>query len=177
LGNAVPLAERQIVERIPICHVDQDGSVRQLTAAGPSLAAHLNHGDAPGGVILPEGSTFSASASWNAGTTPDFAFDGEVAPWSSWNSGLFPTQWIEVDFGSPQRFSVINAVVNQTPDGATVHEVALDGTPVVTWSGTTVMGQVLSHTFPGMQQAQRIRITTTSSPSWVAWFEIQVLGC
>jgi hypothetical protein len=113
-----------------------------------------------------------------ADPAPDFAFDGIVAAWSSWNSGDFASQWIEVDFGTPRRFSVIEGVVNQLPlSGATLHEVTLDGTSAFTWSGTTVHEQVLSYRFSGMQTAQRIRITTTASPSWVAWFEIRVLGC
>ena len=168
----------QIVDRVQVCHVDENGVINGLYAAGPSLAAHLGHGDARGGILSTASATFSASSSANTGTTPEWAFDGVVEAWSSWNSGSFPTQWIEVDFGAPVRFSRIEAVVNQLPlSGNTSHSVTLDGTAAFDWTGFTNHLDVLSHSFSAIQQAQRIRITTTASPSWVAWFEIRVIGC
>jgi hypothetical protein len=61
--------------------------------------------------------------------------------------------------------------------GTTVHEVRLDDVLVHTWSGTTTLNQVLSHLFGSPASAQRVRITTTASPSWVAWYEIRLLRC
>ena len=155
-----------------------------MTAAGPSLAAHLAHGDAFGGRVMPAGSTFSASQSWApAGSPtgafdPHWAFDGIVEAWSQWNSGDFPVQWIEVDFGTPQRFSAISAIPSRLPlTGASTHEVYLDGVLAFTWSGTNMSAQPLVHDFGAFQQAQKVRITTTASDSWAAWFEIAVLGC
>ena len=83
-----------------------------------------------------------------------------------------------MEFGSPQRFSSITALINQFPvTSFTNHDVTLDGVPAFSWSGVTNNREVLSHTFGTMQTAQRVRITTTASLSWVAWFEIRVLGC
>ena len=125
-------------------------------------------------LTLPAGTTFSASSSY-AGAGPAMAFDGNPA--TLWNAGAHPIHWIEVDFGSPQELSGIHALVSQSPAGNTVHQVSLDGILAFTWSGNTSDYQWLDHAFAAPQTARRVRITTTSSPSWVAWFEIQILGC
>jgi hypothetical protein len=65
----------------------------------------------------------------------------------------------------------------QTPAGFTNHNVTLDGVPAFTWAGNTTEFDWLSHTFGTMQYAQTVRITTTASPSWVGWLEIELIGC
>ena len=164
--------------KVDVCHVDGQGVVHLINVSANALPAHLAHGDAlPGPLALPAGTTFSASNSWGGPTySLEKAFDGDLVNFG-WNAGGFPTNWIQVDFGSPQRFSAISAVVDQLPDGITNHDVALDGAPAFSWSGYTENLDVLSHTFATMQTAQTVRITTTVSPSWVAWREIQLIGC
>jgi hypothetical protein len=55
--------------------------------------------------------------------------------------------------------------------------VTLDGAAAFSWSGNTAEFQWLTHTFATMQYAQTVRITTTVDPSWVAWLEIELIGC
>ena len=163
--------------KIDVCQVDQDGIIHKISVGANALPAQLANGGALAGtLVLPAGANVTASNTWDAAHAPLLAFDGDLL--TNWNSGAFPTQWIEVDFGSPQRFSVITARVNQTPTvGTTNHDVALDGQSSFSWSGETHNDDVLSHTFATMQTARRVRITTTASPSWAAWFEIQFKGC
>ena len=66
------------------------------------------------------------------------------------------------------------ALVDQTPSGSTAHDISIDGATVFPWSENTSRFDVLSHTFPALQAARTVRITTTTSPSWVTWFEIQL---
>jgi hypothetical protein len=82
-----------------------------------------------------------------------------------------------VNFASPQAFSKIRAWVTQSPASTTNHNVTLDGAPAFSWFGGTSDYDWLSHTFPTMQYAQTVRITTTQSESWVGWLEIEVIGC
>ena len=113
--------------KVSVCHVGADGSVQLKSVGANTVAAHLGHGDAlPGVMALPAGTTFSASTTnfW-AGGTMEHAFDGN----NLWNSGLYPVQWIEVNFGSPQPFSKITGLVAQSPNGTTNHNVTLDGAP------------------------------------------------
>ena len=75
---------------------------------------------------------------------------------------------------SPQTFSGMVALVDQTPSGLTAHEISIDGATAFSWSENTSRFDLLSHTFPALQAARTVRITTTTSPSWVTWFEIQL---
>ena len=138
-----------------------------------ALPGHLGHGDfvpGDGSFILPAGSTFSASNTWVDRGPPSNAFDGNTT--TEWNAGGGPTQWIQVDFGSPQVITGLTASIDQVPDGFTNHDVTLDGVAAFSWTGNTVTGQTLSHTFASPQSVQVVRITTTDSPSWVAWVDI-----
>ncbi len=172
----------QPIPWVDICHLNPDGVVTARAVPQMALANHLAHGDVRYAVTIPAGAAFSASA-WIAGNpafapdrTPQRAFDGDDT--IGWNAGDWPLQWIEVDFGSPQTFRRIAARVDQTPaTGATVHEVSVDNVLVRTWSGTTSLGEWLDHDLGAQVSAQRVRITTTASPSWVAWYEIRFLRC
>ena len=77
----------------------------------------------------------------------------------------------------PQSFWKITTLVDQYPSGNTNHQVSLDGTPSFRWTGVTNYGDLLSHKFDTMKTAQRVRVTTTQSPSWVAWREISFPQC
>jgi RHS repeat-associated protein len=119
----------------------------------------------------------NASAT-NGADAPALAVDGNEA--TSWIAGGFPTQWIELDLGQASSVTKLRLKVNQTPDGATTHQIAggtTQGTlaPLATLSGTTQTGQWLEATFTAAS-VRYVRVTTTSSPSWVAWAEIEVYG-
>lgn len=132
-----------------------------------------------------DSSSYTASSSWNADPTPDFAFDGDFD--TGWNAGTYSTSWIEVDLGMSTDLTQILLSVTQAPDGPTTHEVwssssnsigwdTSDATLSYTFSGDTSTGQLLSATFLTPLTAQYIQIRTVSSPSWVAWNEIQVMS-
>jgi len=109
------------------------------------------------------------------------AVDG--SPGSGWNSGDGPVQWIEIDLGEAATVAEVRLVVQQFPAGHTEHRVygrAAPGAALVllhTFSGDTTDGDILSFAFPdGAAAVRMLRVETVSSPSWVAWREIEVLG-
>jgi len=157
-----------------VCHVDDQGHVSLISVAISEVAGHLAHGDALAGQLATAGATFSASNTWDF-RVPARAFDGNYS--TNWNAGAPPTQWIEIDFGSPQRFSAMTVKTDQWPSGFTRHNISLDGAAGFSWAGQTGDQEHLFHSFDTMQTARRVRITTTDSPSWVAWYEIMILGC
>jgi hypothetical protein len=122
----------------------------------------------------------------NGNSAPCNVADGNTS--TGWNSGGFATQWIQFDLGRVTSVRKIRANVNQLPAGATVHTISVvrdpnNLTPVYTWNGYTQDGQWLeavSDDFGGPYEGggniRYIRITTTSTPSWVAWHEIEVYG-
>lgn len=98
-----------------------------------------------------------------------------------WNSGAFSPEWIEIDLGAASTITEIRLLVEQHPAGETVHQV-IGWTPnrarqlIVELRGFTRNGQWLSHTpATPLEGIQYMRIATVSSPSWVAWREIQIV--
>ena len=119
------------------------------------------------------------ASSWLPEEPPEFAVDGEP---TQWGAGDDPTQWIQVDLGEPTAVALIRLIVAQWPAGETTHQV---------WGRGPGEELRLLHEFRGFTQEgdllefipvdpipniQIIRVTTTQSPSWVAWKEIEVYG-
>lgn len=110
-----------------------------------------------------------------------YAIDGD--PGTIWNSGDGPPQWIEIDLGAPRNIQEIRLVISQYPAGATTHRLLVRGpdpgttfTLLQTFTGETTDSQIMEYiaTIP-LQDIQVIRIETTTSPSWVAWREVEVI--
>ena len=98
-----------------------------------------------------------------------------------WNSGGGPTQWIEIDLGAEYNIQEISLITSQYPEGRTVHRVlgrSASGqfVELTKFDGNTADGQTLvfSPADP-MQNIRYIRVETVTSPSWVAWREIEVI--
>ncbi|HET6845951.1 MAG TPA: discoidin domain-containing protein [Anaerolineales bacterium] len=108
------------------------------------------------------------------------AVDGDVG--TLWNSGDAPTQWIEIDLGAEYSIRAIRMVPSQYPAGRTVHRVTVRGADgsareLYVFDGATEDGQVLEHVLASPEVGVRyVRVETVSSPSWVAWREIEVIA-
>src|SRR5437660_1403800 len=90
----------------------------------------------------------SASNSWG-GNVPGLAFDSDRT--TAWGSGDYPPQWIEVDLGEPIAIARIRLIVEQFPNGRTVHRVlgrAAEGSyrELKRFEGLTSTGQSLEWT-------------------------------
>jgi hypothetical protein len=127
------------------------------------------------------GGAYSASATYPANPTT-MAFDGDL--FNQWNAGNFPTQWIEVNLQQTFALGRVRLHIEQSPNGQTTHQVWISNNPIGasltgatlahTFSGSTVNGQVLEVAWNGTISARYVQIRTTSSPSYVAWREVQV---
>ena len=79
---------------------------------------------------------------------------------------------------------LVKRFVFQTPAGATTHEVYGKGPGtngawqlLHTFRGDTTDGEALDQAWPKVVTGvESIRIITTSSPSWVGWREIEIIG-
>jgi hypothetical protein len=127
---------------------------------------------------LAPGSEVTASA-YLPNEAPANAVDGAGA---QWGAGASPPQWIQVDLGEPRPIRLIRLTVAQYPDGETTHQIHVRGPTgdlqlVHTFSEFTRDGQVLSFVpAEPLADIRFVRIVTTSSPSWVAWREIEVVA-
>lgn len=110
------------------------------------------------------------------------AVDGDPATF--WNAGGFPPQWIEIDLGRPCDIKGARLITSQTPAGPTTHEVYGKGPGtggawqlLHRFQGDTADGQALDQTWrQPVIGIERIRVVTTTSPSWVSWREIEIIG-
>uniref|UniRef100_UPI00356A1B7A CARDB domain-containing protein n=1 Tax=Stieleria sp. TaxID=2795976 RepID=UPI00356A1B7A len=126
----------------------------------------------------------TASGFWNDNNVPFNAFDGTGA---SWNAGGFPQQWIEADLGRRIPLSRVNLIPVQAPSTATTtHEVWVSDSPIGNTrlnavrakrlTSATTNREAFQINFDQPIEGRYIQILTTSSPSWVAWQEIDVFG-
>jgi hypothetical protein len=112
--------------------------------------------------------------------TPELAVDENAD--TQWGAGAHAPQWIEIDLGRSFRIREVRLLAVQWPDGETIHRLrgrSLSGNWAVlhTFDGVTRGGEWLVFTpETPIDDIQFIRIETISSPSWVAWGEIVVLG-
>jgi hypothetical protein len=111
----------------------------------------------------------------------EFAADGDSN--TSWNSGDFAPQWIEIDLGSPHDIQGLQLIIAQSPAGETEHRVLGRGPAATdafvllhTFAGPTADSQTLSFA-PDVpwSEVQFIRVQTVRSPSWVGWREVRIL--
>jgi hypothetical protein len=85
-----------------------------------------------------------------------------------------------LNLGQPQPVSLIRLMVAQDPPGETTHQLWVGSDPgrltmVRQFSGLTSDSDVLTY-FPlsPLTGVQYIRIVTKTTPSWVAWREIEI---
>ncbi len=119
------------------------------------------------------GGTATASRSLED-QAPALAVDGDPA--TAWVSGSDAPQWIEIDLGAVVQIGGFALRVDQFPAGRTVHTIAVDGVEVAVLDGDTEGGEVLHVGLGEPIEGRVVRVTTSVSPSWVAWSEIEVLA-
>lgn len=112
---------------------------------------------------------------------PRMAVDGDVDNW--WGAGAHAPQWIEIDLGWPATVRQIRLLPSQSPAGDTVHRVWGKADAADDYD---LLYQFEQYTFdfgpltyaPEMpwSNIRFIKVETVSSPSWVSWREIEILG-
>ncbi|MEM7538993.1 MAG: discoidin domain-containing protein [Chloroflexota bacterium] len=114
----------------------------------------------------------------SGGSNPQMAVDGD--PEKGWNARWYAPAWIEIDLAEPYPVHLLRLRVSQSPSGNTTHHVYVSGPDknlvlLHTFQGFTSSGDWLVHEpATPVEGIQHVRIHTPSSPSWIAWFEIEV---
>lgn len=115
------------------------------------------------------------------GNEKEMAVDGDSG--TLWSAGDFPTQWIEIDIGEAVDIGEMRLIPSQFPAGETTHRIYGRGPGTAnelvlleTMQGITHDGQLIvvspDEAWIGIQF---VRVETIQSPSWVAWYEIEIL--
>jgi len=144
----------------------------------PSITTVETQQDLPtsGNLALNQTVTAFSSSQFAA----EFAVDGDEA--TSWGSGDFAPQWIEIDLGAPATITGMRLLTSQSPPGDTVHVVSVRGengifSEVYRLDQFTQDAEWLTFAPDApLENVRVVRIETIESPSWVSWIEIQVLG-
>jgi len=189
LGNSITYTLDTMGNRVQDQVKDPSGNLaRQITRVfdsmsrplqitlGTSLPPVTNPGEAQGPLVKVPPTGITASGFYGDGYTPAMAIDGN--PSTAWDNTL-PTQWIEVDLGAPVVLRSIRMLINQQPNGQTTHVITGGVSPaptnvLQTLSGATADQQWLTFTPSNpLPPTRYIRITTTVSPSWVSWRELE----
>jgi hypothetical protein len=116
-----------------------------------------------------------------AGEPPEHAVDESAG--TQWSAGAGPVQWIEIDLQDVYRITEIRLLVAQWPEGNTLHRIQTRASSaeafqtVHEFNELTRAGDwlIFKPDIP-VEGVALVRIQTISSPSWVAWKEIQVYG-
>jgi RNA polymerase sigma factor (sigma-70 family) len=163
-------------DRIVHCWVQRDGGwFVKFTECVPLR-------DAATAPKSPPRLTPRASSFWEKNTTPDKAFDGNRETY--WNSGGYAPAWIEADLGASTPLAGVVLLPLQDVPGATTHEVWVSDRPIGddrtkaklmhTFEGDTTNAKQLTFDFPKGLSAQYVQIRTTKSPTWIAWWEVEI---
>ena len=130
------------------------------------------------GYRLADGRLVRASRA-GTGTPPELAFDGRAD--TAWGAGTFAPGWIEIHLAESATIGAVRLLVAQTPGGETAHQVTGSSGS----GGTRTLGELRGFTHDGdwltlsltppAEDVTSIRITTVTSPSWVAWGEIELV--
>jgi 5-hydroxyisourate hydrolase-like protein (transthyretin family) len=121
----------------------------------------------------------TASGSYQA-NTPDKAVDGDTL--NGWGVDHFAGAWIKIDFQGTYTIRNFKMKINQTPAGNTIFNVfgyagTGDSSIIHTFSGYTVKDQWLACDFATPLSGQTaIKVYAQQTPSWVAIYEIMVMG-
>jgi hypothetical protein len=108
------------------------------------------------------------------------AVDGDAD--TIWSAGGGPPAWIEIDLGAAKQVGEVRLLTSQTPAGDTHHQVSCAAGPgaalvlLADLVGPTADLEQLEVTPESPATCRFIRIDTLSTPSWVAWREIEVLA-
>jgi Subtilase family/F5/8 type C domain len=117
----------------------------------------------------------------NSGTN---ATDGNYLT-TMWNSGVTPSYpstqpYIQLDLGATKTLYSMRFMPAQSPSGTSTHDVYVGTTsPPTTFAGTITRnimdGETMSLNLGGAS-ARYVRLVTHSSPSWAAYYEVEVFG-
>lgn len=131
--------------------------------------------------LAPSGVTVSSTYSTNVGTN---ATDGNYLT-TQWNSGVTPSYpttqpYIQLDLGATRTLYSMRFMPAQSPSGTSTHDIYVGSTnPPTTLAGTITRdimdGETMSRNLSGYS-ARYVRIVTRASPSWAAYYEVEVFG-
>ncbi|MGN6799001.1 MAG: discoidin domain-containing protein, partial [Gaiellaceae bacterium] len=110
------------------------------------------------------------------------AVDGNDSDW--WNSGGYPTQWLEVDLGSPQRIGKVRLITPDFPSAGSILLLGRTNTDqpfhlLHAFSGPAADEQLVAFApKPPWRKIRYLRLyvpqPSLGGVGWVSWHELSV---
>ena len=128
--------------------------------------------------IISQGKPVIASNTHSSSST-SYITDGKNE--TAWNAGNGAKQFVEIDLQSECEISSLKLNPEISPSGKTSQEIWMQNNNN-NWSLAESLdlqlssGNVIERKYDHLKNIRKVRIQTNSSPSWVAWREIEIYG-
>lgn len=106
--------------------------------------------------------------------------DGKIS--TAWNAGAYAPQWVLINLQGDYDISGIKLIPSLSPAGNTTQEILVTS-DLSTWKSvdvftiyTTEKSTIERKFSSPLKNIKGIKILTYNSPSWIAWYEIEVIG-
>ena len=100
---------------------------------------------------------------------------------TAWNAGSSAPQWVSVDLQSSFTVKSIKLLPCQSPNGNVTHQIFISN-DMQNWNLVDEINvysknnEWITHTFStSLKNVRGVKVKTTKSPSWIAFFEIQII--
>ncbi len=123
----------------------------------------------------------SSQSNYTSGSTANFANDGNRC--TGWNAGTYAPRWWMVDLRAVTDVRGVTLVPGMSPTTASVVHVLEASNDGSSWRTIRTVSQVMTSgqnypiDFGTVQSLRYLRVTSTSSPSWISWVDVGVFRC
>jgi len=129
--------------------------------------------------LVSRGKPVTASRTYT-GSSPAYVTDGNTATF--WNSGGGAPKSVQIDLQNNYDISSIKLNPQMTPSGKTVQKIYVSEDLNI-WreidnftENNTTSGIIINRNYNNLLNIRGVKVETVSSPSWVAWGEIEIFG-
>ncbi|MDR2972865.1 MAG: discoidin domain-containing protein [Bacteroidales bacterium] len=128
--------------------------------------------------LISRGKPVTASRTYNPGS-PKFVNDGDIE--TAWNAGAHAPQWIQIDLQNNYDISSIKLIPETDRRGNTVQKIFVsedlkDWKEIDRFEEELVARKAVIRNYTNLLNIRGVKIETVSSPTWIAWREIEIFG-
>ena len=139
----------------------------------------LFSGNLLGQELISRGKPVTASNTYNSANSPKFVTDGSVE--NCWNAGGYAPQWVQIDLQNNYDISSIKLVPETDRRGKTVQKISVSEDlkawkEIDSFEEELIIKKSVIRNYNNLLNIRGIRVLTASSPTWIAWREIEVFG-
>jgi len=129
--------------------------------------------------LISRGKPVTASNTYNSASSTKFVTDGSVE--NFWNAGGYAPQWVQIDLQNNYDISSIKLIPETDRRGKTVQKISVsedlkDWKEIDSFEEELFAGKAVIRNYKNILNIRAVKILTVSSPTWIAWREIEIFG-